>query len=196
MRHLPRCFFSTKRSLEPLTPINGEPATITALLLSIRTTLMLISDVPLGALFQRRYFLSNSCWVRSLCESSGDTVLIAVISAGGRSTTIGPVSSSINSTITVASACARFSARWSTALADAAKARRATPTERTIFTASADTESHVVVHRELVRMRTQPQRVVFFLFHVDPVGDEVGVEDVAAEEEGMIGLERFDRATE
>ena len=45
-------------------------------------------------------------------------------------------------------------------------------------------------------MRPQPESVVFFLFHVDPVGDEVGVEDVAAKEEGMIGLERFDRAAE
>src|SRR6266487_2404847 len=54
--------------------------------------------------------------------------------------------------------------------------------------------SHVVVHRELVRMWAQPKRVVFFLFHVDPVGDEVFVEDVAAQQEGMIGLERFDRA--
>ncbi len=45
-------------------------------------------------------------------------------------------------------------------------------------------------------MRPQPQRVVFFLFYVDPVGDEVGVEDVAAKEEGMVCLERFDRAAE
>ena len=43
-------------------------------------------------------------------------------------------------------------------------------------------------------MRSQSQGVVFFLFHVDPVGDEVGVKDVTAEEERMIGLERFDRA--
>jgi hypothetical protein len=34
------------------------------------------------------------------------------------------------------------------------------------------------------------------LFHVDPVGDEVGVKDVALEQKGMIGLERFDRAAE
>ena len=45
-------------------------------------------------------------------------------------------------------------------------------------------------------MRSQTQRVVFLLFNVDPVGDEVGVEDVAAQEEGMIGLERFDRTTQ
>ena len=55
---------------------------------------------------------------------------------------------------------------------------------------------HVVIHRELVRMRAKSQRVVFFLFHLDPVGDEVGVEDVAAEQELVIGLERFDRAAE
>jgi len=29
-------------------------------------------------------------------------------------------------------------------------------------------------------MWSQTQRVVFFLFHVDPVGDEIFVEDVAA----------------
>jgi len=61
-------------------------------------------------------------------------------------------------------------------------------------------ESHpyldVVVHREFVRMGSQAQGVVFFLFHVDPVGDEVFVEDVAAQQEGMISLERFDRAPE
>ena len=43
-------------------------------------------------------------------------------------------------------------------------------------------------------MRTQPQRVVFLLFHLDPVRDEVGVEDIASEQEGVIGLQRFDRA--
>ena len=43
-------------------------------------------------------------------------------------------------------------------------------------------------------MRSQTQRVVFLLFHVDPVGDEVFVEDVAAQQEGMIRLERFDCA--
>jgi hypothetical protein len=43
---------------------------------------------------------------------------------------------------------------------------------------------HVVVHRELVWMWAETQRVAFFLFHVDPVGDEVFVEDVAAQQEG------------
>ena len=47
---------------------------------------------------------------------------------------------------------------------------------------------HVVVHRELVRMGAKTQGVVFFLFHIDPVGDEVFVEDVAAQKERMIGL--------
>src|SRR5260370_11419921 len=55
---------------------------------------------------------------------------------------------------------------------------------------------HVVIHRELVRVWPQTQRVVFLLFHVDPVGDEAFVEDVAAQQEGMIGLERFDCAAE
>ena len=45
-------------------------------------------------------------------------------------------------------------------------------------------------------MRAKTQRVVFLSFHVDPVGDEVFVEDVAAQQEGMIGLERFDCAAE
>ena len=40
--------------------------------------------------------------------------------------------------------------------------------------------SNVVIHRKLVRMRAKTRRVVFFLFHVDPIGDEVFVEDVAA----------------
>ena len=62
--------------------------------------------------------------------------------------------------------------------------------------ASRALASHVVIHRELVRMRAEPQGVVFFLFHVDPVRDEVGVEDVAAQKEGMIGLKRFDRAAQ
>ena len=39
---------------------------------------------------------------------------------------------------------------------------------------------HVVIHCEFVRVRSQTQGVVFFLFHVDPVGNEVFVEDVAA----------------
>src|ERR1039457_5599542 len=45
-------------------------------------------------------------------------------------------------------------------------------------------------------MRTETKRVVFFLFHVEPIGDEVGVEDIALEQEGMIGLECFDGAAE
>ena len=55
-------------------------------------------------------------------------------------------------------------------------------------------ELHVVVHRELVWMRTQPERVVFLLLHLDPVVDEVGVEDVAAEQELMICFQRVDCA--
>src|SRR5437870_11563595 len=56
--------------------------------------------------------------------------------------------------------------------------------------------SHVVVHAELIWMRSQTEGVVLLLFYVDPVGDEVGVEDVAFKQEGMIGLECFDRAAE
>lgn len=55
---------------------------------------------------------------------------------------------------------------------------------------------HIIIHCELVRVRAESQGVVFFLFQVDPVGDEVFVEDVAAQQEGMIALERFDRAAE
>ena len=40
-------------------------------------------------------------------------------------------------------------------------------------------------------MRSHTQRVVILLFHVDPVRDEVRVEHVASEEEGMIRLQRF-----
>src|SRR4029450_7683408 len=43
-------------------------------------------------------------------------------------------------------------------------------------------------------MWSTAQSVVFFLFHVDPVGDELFVEDVATQEEGMICLERFNCA--
>src|SRR5215470_12191839 len=42
---------------------------------------------------------------------------------------------------------------------------------------------HVVIHRKLVGVRAETQRVVFLLFHVDPVRDEVFVEDVAAYKE-------------
>ncbi len=45
---------------------------------------------------------------------------------------------------------------------------------------------HVVIHRELVRMRAEAERVVFFLFHLAPVRDEVGVEDVAFKEEIVV----------
>ena len=45
-------------------------------------------------------------------------------------------------------------------------------------------------------MRTNPQGVVIVLFHRCPVGDEVFVEDIAAQQESMVGLERFDGAAE
>ena len=45
-------------------------------------------------------------------------------------------------------------------------------------------------------MRTEPEGVVFLLFHLDPVGDEVGVEDVAFEQKRVIGFERLDRAAQ
>ena len=45
-------------------------------------------------------------------------------------------------------------------------------------------------------MRTETQSVVFLLFHLQPVRDEVGVEDVALEQEGVIGFERFDGAAQ
>ena len=54
---------------------------------------------------------------------------------------------------------------------------------------------HVVVHHELVRMGTETQGVIFFLFHLQPVRDEVGVEDIAFEKERVIAFERGDRAT-
>jgi hypothetical protein len=73
---------------------------------------------------------------------------------------------------------------WLFAGATARQARTARP------------QSHVIVHGEFVRVRSQAQRVVLFLFHVDPVGDEVFVEDIAAQQEGMIGLQRFDCAAQ
>src|SRR5439155_20229406 len=56
--------------------------------------------------------------------------------------------------------------------------------------------SDVIIHREFVRVRPQSERVVFLLFHVDPVGDEGFVEDLAAQQEGMIDLKRFNRRAE
>ena len=72
--------------------------------------------------------------------------------------------------------------------------RRERPHRRTIFAQCQAVNSNVVIHLELERMRAKPQRVVFLLLHLDPVGDEVGVEDVAAQQEGVIGLQRRDRA--
>ena len=40
-------------------------------------------------------------------------------------------------------------------------------------------------------MRAEAKGVVFLLFHVDPVGDEVFVEDVTFEQEGMVLLARL-----
>ena len=45
-------------------------------------------------------------------------------------------------------------------------------------------------------MRSQPKGIVLFLLQVDPIRDKIDVEDVAALEEGMISLQRFDRAAE
>jgi hypothetical protein len=42
----------------------------------------------------------------------------------------------------------------------------------------------------------ETERVVFFLFHVDPVGDEVFVEDVAAQQEGMFSRVQRSRVFE
>jgi hypothetical protein len=55
---------------------------------------------------------------------------------------------------------------------------------------------YVVIHRELVRVRAETQGVVFLLFHLDPVRDEVGVKDVAFEEEIVVLAQGLDRAAE
>ncbi len=55
---------------------------------------------------------------------------------------------------------------------------------------------HIVIHRKLVRVWAKAEGVVFLLLHLDPVRDEVGIEDVAFEQERMIGFECFDRAAE
>lgn len=55
---------------------------------------------------------------------------------------------------------------------------------------------HVVIHRELVGMRAEAKGVVFFLFHLNPVRDEVFVENVAFEQEGMVEVQSADGATE
>jgi hypothetical protein len=55
---------------------------------------------------------------------------------------------------------------------------------------------NIIIHAELVRVGTQPQGVVFLLFHLQPVRDEVGIEDVAFEQEIVVLLQRFHRASE
>jgi hypothetical protein len=55
---------------------------------------------------------------------------------------------------------------------------------------------YVVIHRELVGVRPETQGIVFLLFHLDPVRDEVGVKDVAFEEEVVVLGQRFDRTAE
>src|SRR5437016_11979624 len=54
---------------------------------------------------------------------------------------------------------------------------------------------HVVVHRELVGVGAEPQGVVFLLFHLKQVRDEVGIEDVAFKQETVVVLQRRDSAT-
>src|SRR5258708_2895950 len=51
---------------------------------------------------------------------------------------------------------------------------------------SGEINSHVVIHREFVGMRTETESIVFLLLHLDPVLDEVDVEDVAFQQERMI----------
>jgi hypothetical protein len=55
---------------------------------------------------------------------------------------------------------------------------------------------HVAIQREFVRMRTETEGVVFLLLHLGPILDEVNVENVAPKQKCVIGLQRFDRATE
>jgi hypothetical protein len=43
-------------------------------------------------------------------------------------------------------------------------------------------------------MRAKPERVVFLLFHLDPVVDEIGNENVAAEKKRMVLLQGSDCA--
>jgi hypothetical protein len=43
-------------------------------------------------------------------------------------------------------------------------------------------------------MRTEPQRIVFLLFHLDPIGDEIGIEDITSEQKRVISRERGNRS--
>mgnify|MGYP001794179827 CR=1 FL=1 len=45
-------------------------------------------------------------------------------------------------------------------------------------------------------MRTKTESVVFLLLHLDPVLDEVGIEDITFEQEGVVRTQRGNRATE
>ncbi len=53
---------------------------------------------------------------------------------------------------------------------------------------------NVVVHLEFVRMRAEPQGVVFLLLHLDPVVDEVSIENVAPKEKRVVGFQGRDRS--
>ncbi len=52
---------------------------------------------------------------------------------------------------------------------------------------------HVVIHPEFKGMRAKPKGVVFLLLHLRPVRDEIGIEDIATEQERVIGLKSFNR---
>lgn len=47
----------------------------------------------------------------------------------------------------------------------------------------------VVIHAELVGMRAEAELIILLLFHFEPVHDEVGIKDVALEEEAVILLQ-------
>ena len=43
-------------------------------------------------------------------------------------------------------------------------------------------------------MRAESQRIVFLLFHLGPIGDEIGIEDITPEQKRVISLQRGDRS--
>jgi hypothetical protein len=61
------------------------------------------------------------------------------------------------------------------------------------FARQATIGSDVVIEMELVGVRAQAHSVVFALLHLDEIVDEVLGEDIALEQELVVGLERLER---
>ena len=54
---------------------------------------------------------------------------------------------------------------------------------------------HVVIEEKFIRMRTQPQRIVFFAFMTDPHVDEIRRKDIAFQQKRVIFFQMIQRFT-